>query len=269
MQNYKKYAIPPAQLIIADVPYNVGKNFYGSNPMWYNGGDNKNGESKLAGKAAFNSDFNFNLYEYFHFCSKMLKKEDKNSVTRGRSSNSPCMIVFCSFEQMPTLIDAAYKHGFVHYLPLVFVKNYSPQVLKANMRVVGATEYALVFYRDKLPKFRNGAKVDEDGKTIRGTGKMIFNWFSWEKDGKDVPKIHPTQKPVALYEWLLNRYAKPGDIILDTHVGSASSLIACYRTNHPYVGFELDKHYYDLSKKRLDAEMAQMRLSDIMPEVMP
>lgn len=112
MQNYKKYAIPPAQLIIADVPYNVGKNFYGSNPMWYNGGDNKNGESKLAGKAAFNSDFNFNLYEYFHFCSKMLKKEDKNSVTRGRSSNSPCMIVFCSFEQMPTLIDAAYKHGF-------------------------------------------------------------------------------------------------------------------------------------------------------------
>lgn len=48
MQNYKKYAIPPAQLIIADVPYNVGKNFYGSNPMWYNGGDNKNGESKLA-----------------------------------------------------------------------------------------------------------------------------------------------------------------------------------------------------------------------------
>lgn len=48
MQNYKGYAIPPAQLIIADVPYNVGTNFYGSNPMWYNGGDNKNGESKLA-----------------------------------------------------------------------------------------------------------------------------------------------------------------------------------------------------------------------------
>ena len=75
MQNYKKYAIPRAQLVIADVPYNVANNFYGSNPMWYVGGDNKNGESKLAGKAAFNSDFNFNLYEYFHFCSRMLKKE--------------------------------------------------------------------------------------------------------------------------------------------------------------------------------------------------
>lgn len=75
-------------------------------------------------------------------------------------------------------------------------------------------------------------------------------------------RIHPTQKPIALYEWILSRYAKDGDIILDTHVGSASSLIACYNTNHKFVGFELDEHYYKLSKQRLDTEMAQMRLSD-------
>lgn len=79
MQNFRRYGIPKAQLIIADVPYNVGSNFYGSNPMWYVGRDNKNGKSKLAEKAAFNSDFNFNLYEYFHFCSKMLKKEPKKA----------------------------------------------------------------------------------------------------------------------------------------------------------------------------------------------
>lgn len=77
-------------------------------------------------------------------------------------------------------------------------------------------------------------------------------------------RIHPTQKPIALYEWLLSRYAKYGDIILDTHVGSASSLIACYNTNHKFVGFELDKHYYELSKKRLDAEMSQMRITDFI-----
>lgn len=77
-------------------------------------------------------------------------------------------------------------------------------------------------------------------------------------------RIHPTQKPVALYEWLLSRYAKPNDIILDTHVGSASSLIACYNTNHKFVGFELDEYYYKVSKQRLDTEMAQMRLSDFM-----
>ena len=77
-------------------------------------------------------------------------------------------------------------------------------------------------------------------------------------------RIHPTQKPVALYEWILSRYAKDGDIILDTHVGSSSSLIACYNTNHNFVGFEIDEYYYKVSKQRLDTEMAQMRLSDFI-----
>lgn len=77
-QNYKRYGIPKAQLVIADIPYNIGNNFYGSNPNWYVGGDNHNGESKLAGKAAFNTDFNFNIAEYFHFCNKLLKKEPKS-----------------------------------------------------------------------------------------------------------------------------------------------------------------------------------------------
>ena len=238
MQNYKKYAIPPAQLIIADVPYNVGKNFYGSNPMWYNGGDNKNGESKLAGKAAFNSDFNFNLYEYFHFCSKMLKKEPKKAGTRGRSSDAPCMIVFCAFEQMQTLIAAAKKHGFEHYIPLVFVKNYSPQVLKANMRVVGATEYALVLYRDKLPKFRNGAKFDEAGKTIRGTGRMIFNWS----------KIHPAQKPVVVLKKLIEIFTDPGDVVIDPCCGSGSTLRAAAEIGRNAFGFEIDRNFYQRAK---------------------
>lgn len=75
-------------------------------------------------------------------------------------------------------------------------------------------------------------------------------------------RIHPTQKPVALYEWILNRYAKEGDIILDTHVGSASSLIACHNTQHKFVGFELDEHYYKLSLERLNNETAQMSIFD-------
>ena len=251
MQNYKKYAIPPAQLIIADVPYNVGNNFYGSNPMWYKGGDNKNGESKYAGKSAFNSDFNFNLYEYFHFCSKMLKKDDKKQVNRGRSSNSPCMIVFCSFEQMPILIDAAKKHGFSHYIPLVFIKNYSPQVLKANMRGVGATEYALVLYRDKLPKFRNGVQMDENGKTIRGTGRMIFNWFKWERDGKEIPKIHPAQKPVTVLKQLIEIFTDEGDVVIDPCCGSGSTLRAARELKRSAFGFEIDKNFYTRAKNEM------------------
>lgn len=266
MQNYKKYGIPPAQLIIADVPYNIGNNFYGSNPMWYKGGDNKNGESKLAKKAAFNSDFNFNLYEYFHFCSKMTKKEPKKAGGRGRSSDAPCMIVFCSFEQLNVLIDAAKKHGFNKYIPLVFVKSYSPQVLKANMRVVGATEYALLLYRDKLPKFRNGAQFDEDGKTIRGTGHMVFNWFSWEKDGKDIPKIHPAQKPVKLLERLIQTFTDPGDVVIDPCCGSGSTLRAARNLGRNAFGFEIDRNFYQRAKDEMLAEdrEQQMDMSDFI-----
>jgi DNA modification methylase len=251
MQNYKKYAIPPAQLIIADVPYNVGNNFYGSNPMWYVGGDNKNGESKLAGKAAFNSDFNFNLYEYFHFCSKMLKKDDTKPLSRGRSSDSPCMIVFCSFEQLGTLIDAAKKHGFVKYIPLIFVKNYSPQVLKANMRVVGATEYALLLYRDRLPKFRNGVQVDENGKNIPNTGKMVFNWFEWERDGKDIPKIHPAQKSVKVLKKLIQTFTDEGDVVIDPCCGSGATLRAARELNRSAFGFEIDRVFYQRAKDEM------------------
>lgn len=243
MQNYKKYAIPPAQLVIADVPYNVGTNFYGSNPMWYNGGDNKNGESKLAGKAAFNSDFNFNLYEYFHFCSKMLKKDDMRHTERGRSSDSPCMIVFCSWEQQFTLLEAAKKHGFVKYIPLVFIKNYSPQVLKANMRIVGACEYALLLYRNKLPKFRN--------TDFTGGGHMVFNWFKWERDGSDVPKIHPAQKSVKVLKKLIETFTDEGDVVIDPCCGSGSTLRAAHELNRQAFGFEIDRVFYQRAKDEM------------------
>lgn len=94
--------------------------------------------------------------------------------------------------------------------------------------------------------------------------KIKYRWHGMLQQNmkRKENRIHPTQKPIALYEWLLNGYAKPNDIILDTHVGSASSLIACYNTNHKFVGFELDEYYYKVSKQRLDTEMSQMRLSD-------
>ena len=251
MQGWRCYPIQKAQLIIADVPYNVGTNFYGSNPVWYQGGDNKNGESKLAGKAAFASDFNFNLYEYFFFCSRLMRKDDTRTAARGRSTESPCMIVFCSFEQTHTLIQAAAKHGFKNFIPLVFIKHYSPQVLKANMRIVGATEYALLFYRDRLPKFRNGLQVDENGKNIRGTGQMIFNWFEWEQDGKEVPKIHPAQKPVKLLKRLIEIFTDPGDVVIDPCFGSGSTARAAYELGRNFYGFEINKEFYRRAKDEM------------------
>lgn len=77
-------------------------------------------------------------------------------------------------------------------------------------------------------------------------------------------KIHPTQKPVALYKWILERFSEQGDKILDTHVGSASSLIACREMNRQYVGFEIDETYYKMARERLDAERAQMNIYDFL-----
>ena len=72
--------------------------------------------------------------------------------------------------------------------------------------------------------------------------------------------IHPTQKPIKLYEWILMNYAKEGDKILDTHLGSGSSRIACYRNGFDFVGFELDKDYYEAQEKRFKTELMQPRL---------
>ena len=77
-------------------------------------------------------------------------------------------------------------------------------------------------------------------------------------------RIHPTQKPIALYRWLLDNYAKQGDKILDTHVGSASSLIACEDMGLKYVGFELDETYYNLASERLKTHKSQVSIMDIM-----
>jgi hypothetical protein len=82
-QNFKVYQIPKAQLIIADIPYNLGNNAYASNPSWYKDGDNKNGESELAGKEFFDTDKDFRPAEFMHFCSTMLKKEDLRERTEA------------------------------------------------------------------------------------------------------------------------------------------------------------------------------------------
>ena len=211
-QNYKRYGIPKAQLVIADIPYNVGVNAYGSNPEWYVGG--------------------FNIAEYFHFCNKMLIKEPKE---KGKA---PAMIVFCAFDQIQTVISYGKKYGFKNSYPLFFIKNYSPQVLKANMRIVGATEFAVVLYRDKLPKFNNNKE-------------MVFNWMKWERDGKEYPKIHPTQKPSKVIKRLIQLFTDEGDVVIDPVAGSGITLKVAREINRSAYGFEVDKKFYEKAQKEM------------------
>ena len=237
-QNFKKYNIPKAQLVIADIPYNLGNNAYASSPEWYIKGDNKNGESKKANSSFFDTDKDFRISEFFHFCNKLIKPEPKEKNSAG------CMIVFCSFQQINTVIEYAKKYGFKNYIPLIFIKNTSPQVLKVNMKIVGACEYALVLYRDKLPKFRNGGELNPT--------KMIKNWFEWKKDSKkEVEKIHPTQKPVNVLKQLIEIFTDEGDIVIDPVAGSGSTLRASNEMNRSCYGFEIKKDMYKNIKEKM------------------
>jgi len=236
-QNYKPYAIPKAQLVIADIPYNVGKNAYGSNPAWYVDGDNKKGESNLAGTSFFDTDKDFRVPEFLHFCSTMLVKEPKES------GKAPAMVVFCEFEQQFMLIEQAKKYGLNGYINLVFRKNFSAQVLKANMRIVGNCEYGLVLYRNKLPKFNND-------------GKMVFNCFDVERD-TDTPKIHPTQKSIPLLERLIRIFTDEGEVVIDPVAGSGTTLVAAINTDRSAYGFEIKKGFYaEASKLIADRKLA-------------
>lgn len=223
-QNFKQFGIPKAQLILTDIPYNIGKNAYGSNPMWYMGGDNKNGESEFAGEEFFDTDKDFRPAEFMLFCSQMLRPEPKE---KGKA---PCMIVFCEFEQQFMLIELAKRYGLNNYINLVFRKNYSAQVLKANMRVVGNCEYGLLLYRDKLPKFNNG-------------GGMIFNCMDYPRDTMTM-KIHPTQKSVPLLKRLVEIFTDPDDVVIDPCAGSGTTLIAAASLDRKAYGFEIKKNFY-------------------------
>ena len=224
-ENAKRYNIPHAQLIIADIPYNLGNNAYASNPQWYNNGDNSNGESKFANTSFFKTDENFKINNFFDFCTRYLRPEPKES------NKAPAMIVFCAFEQINMVIEEGKKHGLNKSYPLVFIKNFSAQVLKANMKIVGATENAVVLYRDKLPKFNNN-------------GKMIFNWMVWNKDGKSTPRLHPTQKPVNVLERLIEIFTDEGDVVIDPCAGSGSTLIAARNLKRHSYGFEIEKDFF-------------------------
>ena len=240
-QNYKVYQIPKAQLIIADIPYNLGNYAYASNPSWYVDGDNKNGESDKAGIEFFDTDKNFRPAEFMHFASTMLRKEPKEK------GQAPVMLVFCEFEQQFSLIELGRKYGLNNYINLVFRKNYSAQVLKANMKVVGNCEYGLLLYREKLPKFNNN-------------GRMVFNCFDVERD-TETEKIHPTQKSVPLLKQIIELFTDPGDVVIDPVAGSGTTLIAAEELGRKAYGFEIKKDFYRAAKAMI--EKYQKRRSDI------
>ena len=113
----------------------------------------------------------------------------------------------------------------------------------------------------------NGESIHADCElawtSFRTAVKYIkYTWHGMRQQNmKDKEqRIHPTQKPVALYEWILANYAKEGDLILDTHLGSGSSRIAAYKGGFNFVGFEIDQEYYEKQEKRFNEYKSQLTL---------
>jgi len=133
------------------------------------------------------------------------------------------------------------------------------------------------YFKDMLPSLKNFIYWHKKGKSddskfnegeiafvSKGRSRMVDIWwngFGTINSGED--RVHPTQKPIALYRWVLKNYAKAGDLILDTHVGSASSLIACVELGFDYIGFEIDKDYYTMAKSRLERATRKYELFDV------
>lgn len=135
------------------------------------------------------------------------------------------------------LIQKGKEYGFNNYINLVFRKNYSAQVLKANMKVVGNCEYAVLLYRDKLPKFKND-------------GKMIFNCMDYERDNT-TPKIHPTQKSIHVIKKLISIFTDVGDVVIDPVAGSGITLLAAEMLGRKSYGFEIKKQYVEDFKTKI------------------
>lgn len=221
--NYKKYKIPKADLILTDIPYNIGTDAYASNPRWWRNGNVAEGKSEKANSKFFNGDGEFQLEKFLDFCSNNLKEDGS-------------VIVFCSHFQQFQIISYMKKYGFKKYIPLVFCKKNSAEVLKVNMRIVGACEYGLQLIKGKLPKFYNNKK-------------MIKNWFMFDTDFFTGKKIHPNQKCDSILETFITLFTKEGDVIIDPCAGSGSTYYMSKKLNRQFYGFEILSEYYNKIKE--------------------
>lgn len=124
----------------------------------------------------------------------------------------------------------------------------------ANNFSMPSSEYFIIW--DKAQTVDNFASAEYAWTNVRIPAK-IYKYSIHQHNNSKGEKIHPTMKPVKLYKWLLHNYAKPGDTILDTHLGSGSSAIAAHDLGYDFTGIEIDLEYFTAAKKRLEHHQRQ------------
>lgn len=159
---------------------------------------------------------------------------------------------------------------------LVWKKDNHDNPLNAKKRFLNITEDINIFYEKQCLYNPQGIiKVDKITKQGRGkslaqknerNSEYIQEYTNYPKNilefSRDLPNIHPTQKPVALIEYLIKTYTNEGDLVLDFTIGSGTTAVACLNTNRNYIGFELDNTYYELAKNRINKHILDNNLQD-------
>ena len=174
-------------------------------------------------------------------------KKDRLNQGCGKLANRTLNTMDCSWDRKPPGIE---------YFKELFRVSRNQVIWGGNYFNLPPTRGIIVW--DKLQPWENFSQV-EIAWTSFDRPAAIFR-YSNTGGRNDEKKIHPTQKPVPLYEWVLTKYAKIGDKILDTHTGSCSSLIACHKKGFQFMGFEIDEIYYKSGNNRLLMEMSQQNL---------
>lgn len=143
----------------------------------------------------------------------------------------------------------------MNYFNELFRVSVNQIIWGGNYYPIGATKHCIIWDK-KQPEDLSFGMFDFAWTSFSTANKIYRQSVLKEKD-----KIHPCQKPIGLYEWLIHNYAKPGDKILDTHLGSGSSRIAAYQMGYDFTGFELDKDYFDAAEKRFKLVTSQTRIA--------
>ena len=225
-------------LILSDIPYAIGKDAYNSSPMRVKGVKRVERDQVF-----FGTDDGFDLDDYAKACGELLKPEQKGA-------KPGCVVTFCAFQQQPDLIRAMSGRGFAHWIHLSFVKNNSGQSLKANQRYCGATEHAIVSYRDRLPLWRN-------------QGQMVLDWMPFPREPN---RLHPTQKPQSMVEELIRLHSALGMRVCDLTCGSGTTCAAAKHLGRRYVGFEIDPVFAETARRRCERQAVSGDLFDDIEE---
>lgn len=165
-------------------------------------------------------------------------------MTMGKGKRKKFQQGKCWDNQIPT---------FTYFDELLRVSN-NQIIWGGNYFGLPSTKCFIVW--DKLNEGRDFADCEMAWTSFESVARI----FKMRPQNMDGGKIHPTQKPIRLYKWLLQNYANPGDKILDTHLGSGSSRIAAYDLGFDFYGCELDKDYFDTQEKRFAKHISQQRL---------